>query len=69
MTVEGLASRTDLNGRAGTVRALHEPSGRWIVEVDGESVRVRAQNLRVQQDGPPHTAGYIEEYVWVQVQE
>ena len=35
----------------------------------GESVRVRAQNLRVQQDGPPQTAGYVEEYVWVQVQE
>ena len=50
VTIVGLARRADLNGKAGDIFGLQDPStGRWPVRVGNESVLVKAVNLRPQE--------------------
>lgn len=43
--ITGLRSREDLNGSEGTVLSLDESSGRYAVQLEAESVRVKPENL------------------------
>ncbi len=62
--IVGLGARPELNGIGASVLGWHEPSGRWQVACDsGERVRVKEANLAAVGG---ETAGYAEEYVWVQ---
>lgn len=43
--VSGLQSRTDLNGEIGELLSYDASADRWVVFVQGESVRIRTANL------------------------
>ena len=44
--LHGLVNRPDLNGAHGVLNE-HKPNGRWVIQVVGERILVRPQNLRL----------------------
>ena len=51
VTLHGLGSRPDLNGRTGTLVQWHDERQRWAVELDesGESIWVKPENVSRQE--------------------
>ena len=45
--IHGLKNRVDLNGTIGCLLSEDKAAGRWGVQIDGESVRIRPCNLTV----------------------
>jgi len=46
----GLKAREDLNGKYGTARKLDADSGRWVVQVQKECIKVKPANLELVTD-------------------
>merc|ERR1712168_822187 len=49
--ISGLKSSPSLNGKTGEVRTLNVAPGRHAVLVDGKTVSIKAENLKVRWDG------------------
>ena len=61
--IVGLESRSDLNGTNGVVLDYSYQKARWAVQTKREAVRVKPDNLRVDQkqpDGVPTAKSYLE---------
>ena len=51
--VSGLKGRPELNGKCGTVVDFDAAKGRYVVELDGESVSLKGANLAPTNEGAP----------------
>ena len=49
--LQNLCSRPDLNNKVGQAGEFDEQKGRYVVNVDGETLSLRAENLRMEKDG------------------
>ena len=68
VTLGGLSSRAELNGRSGFILGYHGVSARWMVELEGTIERVRVRGSAITTIEPPLSSagGYVEEFVHVQ---
>ena len=56
VTIGGLAGRSELNGQSGHVIRFDHARGRYAVQLTGEAVMVKADNLTLAQDGSVSSA-------------
>lgn len=62
--VTGMVSKPELNGRSGRVREYDEAKGRYHVEVQGQVVSLKPDNLILPKDTRARVVGLVSQLQW-----